>query len=312
MGICLPIALLSLVVAADRGADGLEPLPGNPRTVSSPRELLELAGIGPDQFERLTDGVAWQATEDEVLLKILFRLGRFRLAEIEGWARDDPEPAELAEDPSARRGEMFRLRGRVVRAEVVRLPADEAERFELNEYYRCELVLEQKAAPAIVFARTLPRAGTTGGPVDARSGALGMFLKAGRDDQRRWRPVFAARRIAWYPPTRLGELGMDVGLFDDLRGAEPEDRRARSPASRSPVCRQQAGGGARNRCGADPGNSFTRGAGGRAGPRRGSCSPQPKTSCDGRAPRVSPSCPCSMSPCVNRGVWYSCRARRGR
>jgi len=223
MGACLPIALLALMAPADQSADAPGTLAAaKPGTISSPRELLELAGVGRGQLDRLADGTAWQKGEDEVLLKVLFRLGRFRPAEIEGWARDDLPPAELARDPSAYRGELFRLRGRVVRAEVVRLPPERAERFELNEFYRCQFVLENGAVPAVVFARTIPRAWATGEPIDERSGAFGMFLKAGSEEAGR-RPIFAARRLAWYPPTRLGELGMDVGLFDDLRGGQPDD-----------------------------------------------------------------------------------------
>jgi hypothetical protein len=45
---------------------------------------------------------------------------------------------------------------------------------------------------------------------------LGFFLKLAGEEGRS-EPNFVARRIAWYPHTPLGDLGMDAGLFDGLR-----------------------------------------------------------------------------------------------
>ena len=189
---------------------------------SGPRELLHLFGIDQSHFDHVADGVPWRESENELLLKIVFRLPRFRLTEIEGWARDDLEPAELAEDPEAYRGEIFRLFGRVISLTAVEPPPEVVQLFELSRYYRCEFLLDGQQS-AVVFARTVPQAWKTDEPIDESAGALGMFLKVGSEDLNRPQPYFVASRIAWHPPTRLGKLGMDVGLFDDLK--KRKDRR---------------------------------------------------------------------------------------
>jgi len=184
---------------------------------SRPRELLELFGIDQSHFEQLTDGVPWQPSENEILLKIMFRMRDFRLEEIEGWARDDFPWGKKIEDLNALRGEVFRFRGRVVSVEALRPIVEVRERFEIDEYYRCKFLLEDGGRSAVVFAQAVPSKWKRGVPIDHRAGAIGFFLKLGRNETGEPEPVFVARRVAWYPDTRLGNLGMDIGLFDDLR-----------------------------------------------------------------------------------------------
>ncbi len=66
---------------------------------------------------------------------------------------------------------------------------------------------------------------------DEPIGVQGLLVKnAGTTDAPH--PVFFARRPAWYPETYLGELGMDYGLYDDVRDVtERPEARARSPLS---------------------------------------------------------------------------------
>jgi len=49
-----------------------------------------------------------------------------------------------------------------------------------------------------------------------RATARGVFLKLESDDPQRPTPVFVATRVAWHPDTPLGNLGMDVGLLDEV------------------------------------------------------------------------------------------------
>jgi hypothetical protein len=195
-----------------------------PPTIRGPRDLLDLQGIDQSHFDQLTDGVPWQADENETLLKIMYRLHRdFRPAEVEQWSRGKPEPARLAGDPDASRGEIFALAGRVVSVEICRPAKEAARRFELSEYYRCGFVLADDRQPAVVFAHTIPQAWKKDRPRDARAGALALFLKLGSKTPDQPLPIFVTSRIAWYPPTPLGDLGMDVGLFDDLRPGASAD-----------------------------------------------------------------------------------------
>jgi len=195
-----------------------------PPEISGPRDLFDLQGIDQSHFDLLTDGTPWQEGENETLLKIMYRLHRnFQPMDVESWCLGDPRPAVLARDPDAYRGEIFRLAGRVVSLEVRRPAPEVARRFELDEYYRCEFLLGEEEHPVVLFSHTVPEAWKAQPPTDARAGAFGVFLKLVGDDPGQPVPVFVTSRVAWYAPTRLGDLGFDCGLFDDLRPREAAD-----------------------------------------------------------------------------------------
>ncbi len=50
------------------------------------------------------------------------------------------------------------------------------------------------------------------------------FPGASQFEARNSRAVFLAARMAWYPSTYLGQLGMDVGLLDDVPVQPPPKR----------------------------------------------------------------------------------------
>ncbi len=209
------LAAAVLLVCAARGvaAEGVA-VP----EITGPRDLFALQGIDQSHFDMLVDGTPWREGENETLLKVMYRLDRdFRPIQMESWCRGDAEPQALADDPDAARGRIFRLAGRVVSIEVRRPVPEVARRFELREYYRCRFRLGDTEQPAVLFAHTIPEAWKAREGIDFRAGALAVFLKLAGDDPGRPVPVFVASRVAWYPPTPLGDLGFDWGLFDDLR-----------------------------------------------------------------------------------------------
>jgi hypothetical protein len=219
---------LAIVIAAIAGAASPPTADETEQStaVTDLRGLLELWGVDQSHFDGLTDGVPWQEGENELLLKILFRLERIGRSQFEAWSKGEPDPGKLATDPDAPRGDVFHVQGRVTLVEVHRPVEEVRERFELDEYYRCHFRLGQGSQGAIIFARTIPDAWRRGEPMDERAGALAAFLKIAGDDQAGPLPVLVTSRIAWYPKTPLGDLGMDVGLLDDV-GADqsqvPED-----------------------------------------------------------------------------------------
>jgi hypothetical protein len=199
-----------------------------PLPVSGPRDLLRRYGVDDSQFDRLRDGRPVGDDENELLLKVMFWLRSFSLASIERWARDDWTLAELVKQCEANRGQIFPLVGRVTLVEVRRPVPEVVDRFELERYYRAEFVLAD-GQPAVVFTRNVPKPWQEGAEVDARAGAKGMFLKLAGADRDRPVPVFVAPRIAWHPENLLGNLGMDVGLFDHVenrKGLTGHDREA--------------------------------------------------------------------------------------
>jgi hypothetical protein len=182
--------------------------------IADPRKLFELYGIDASHFAKFTDGHPWQEQEDEILMKIFYRLPNLRPADLERWARP-LHPVKLAEEPDTHRGQVYRIEGRAVSVDVERPLPEMAERLGLDRYYRVELELPQ-GHRADVFARDIPDAWTRSAELDEQAEALGFFLKVAGQTNQAAAPVFVAPRVAWYPNTLLGSLGMDVGLLDDV------------------------------------------------------------------------------------------------
>jgi hypothetical protein len=201
-----------------------------PFVASGPRGVLELMGIGQEHFDRFIDGRPWHEDEEEVLLKLIYRIGRdFQGIDIEQWSHGTFRPDDVQDNPGAYRGEVFHILGQVVRVESEELDAELAETLELNRFYRCEFVLGQSGERATVFSQTIPEAWKVGEKIAEQAGAYGYFLKLASDDSGRDVSTFIARRIAWYPPTPLGRLGMDCGLLDDVRMGTPGVKGSDSP-----------------------------------------------------------------------------------
>ena len=201
-----------------------------PFVASGPRGVFELVGIGQEHFDRFIDGRPWHEDEEKVLLKLMYRIGRdFQGMDVEQWSHGKFRPADVRDNPGAYRGEVFHVLGRVVRVEPREPDAELAETFALDRYYRCEFVLGQPPERATVFSRTIPEAWKVGEKISERAAAYGYFLKLASDDSGREVPTFVALRIAWYPPTPLGRLGMDCGLLDDVRMGTPSVKGSDSP-----------------------------------------------------------------------------------
>ncbi|MEN6495892.1 MAG: hypothetical protein ABFD16_16545 [Thermoguttaceae bacterium] len=203
-----------------------------PENVSGPRDLLRFYEIDKSHFARLTDGNLWQEGENELLFRIMFRLRDFRLMDIERWARPLVSATELAAKPDDARGEFFRLQGRVTSVTLCQPLSEIVDRFEMKPYYRCDLLLGEQRQVAIVFTQTIPQAWKPDQPIDERAGGIGMFLKLASADAQQPTPIFVAPRVAWYPNTVLGDLGMDYGLFDDLKPEEPDGQQGHAVQSK--------------------------------------------------------------------------------
>jgi hypothetical protein len=217
-------AELSQQAGPGQAAESSRTQPANPpgeeaelSPISGPRELLRSHGVDDSCFESLADGQPLSDPESETLLKVMFWMLRdFRRQDVEQWARRELDLDRLVDNPKADRGQLFLLSGRVTGVEVRRpLPAV-AQRFELDQYYRCEFVLDGRQQPAVIFAAGVPRRWQEGKPIDERAGAFGLFLKLTSRDPARPVPLFVSPHMAWHPPTLLGRLGMDVALLDDV------------------------------------------------------------------------------------------------
>ncbi len=199
------------------------------RRLTSPRELLHLFSIDDSQLAVFVDGEPLGARDEETILSILYRLPRFPLNDLQRWAKPSEELAAVAANPGSHRADAFLLRGRTMNIERVEILPETAEHLEFDHYYRVMASLDGRPDVAVLCVREIPEAWLRDGAGNQPISAIGLFLKQGRVSDDRTEYVFATPRVAWLPDqsdaargitpdqTYLASLGMDIGLFDDVR-----------------------------------------------------------------------------------------------
>lgn len=202
-----------------------EPTPANePAQTSSPRSLLELFGVA-DWLDRAADGADFPPEGDDLLWRSLYAVRRLPLAEIDRCQRQE-SLQDLRAAPGKFRGEIVALTGTLSGLTHCDPSVKARDDFNLAGYDRCEIEVGPERQRAIVYALRLPKKWQAESPLSQRVGVKGMFVRlAGEED--RSAPILVARRVAWYPQTPLGDLDMDVGLFDDVstsHGLSASDR----------------------------------------------------------------------------------------
>ncbi len=192
-----------------------------------PKELFEVGGISNDQIAELRSAEPWNSSCNETLRRMLFRIQKdVRPSDLERWSLGEVDLGRLAEDPGAYALAVFRLKGRVLLAEPYRLSAKEGDEGDLTSIWRCRMELDRQPKGIDVFTARVPKAWKTGEPIDEPSEAWAFFVKASTQEEGRPAACFLAGRMAWYPPTYLGRLGMDVGLLDDVDVEPPPSKAA--------------------------------------------------------------------------------------
>ena len=144
----------------------------------SARQMLEMYGIDESQWLRLEDGRPLVDSEHELLYKILFRMPRFLLEDIERWQHYDPDWAEVAAEAEANRGEMYLVKGTAVLAEQIEMIPELATLYEFEHYYRVTLK-HGDGRTAYVYTRRAPSEWPLGEPIEQRAHVSGMLLKVG-------------------------------------------------------------------------------------------------------------------------------------
>ena len=218
-------------------SDGQSPIVARPAT---PRDLLAAFDVDDQQLETFVDQAGFAEAERSVLQRILFRLPQISVGMMEEWADDQWRESDLQSEPRLNRGLCFALRGTVRRIDREMVPATDAVALELPFYHRALVELDHGRGAAVVFARTIPRAWEGKDNLAEPFSAHGLFIKTQPADASS-QLVFAASRLAWFPTAidphqgvrasqlQLARLGMDIGLFDDVRdlnrrALRPEDR----------------------------------------------------------------------------------------
>ncbi len=214
--------------------------PKSDAPTQSPREYVaEKWDFTDDVWQRFVDGQAIAAAdesrEDEAatLLKLVNNLSRLPTESVEAWTQDEAGLATLVDDPSAHRGEIFRIEGRATRCERVVIGDELAKFFDFEAVYRTEIRPDDAGPVCVVYSPAAPRGWLRdangkmkpSAQLDERTAAVAMFVKRGGeyaigneagDDAARPSLVFVARRLSWWPISLLAQLGMDMALFDEV------------------------------------------------------------------------------------------------
>jgi hypothetical protein len=209
--------------------DKLGDLPA--RRLASARELLNLFNVDESHLAAFTDGQPLGAEDEETLVKILYRLPRFPLNDLHRWARSTDELSSIAELPEEHRCDVVKLHGRTTKIERTDLLPEAAERFEFDHYFRVTVQLDDAPNSILLCTRSIPPSWSSSQTRNQPVSASGLFLKLGETIDGQPEFVFATPRIAWHPDevdeplgvtndhVYLASLGMDVGLFADVRVA---------------------------------------------------------------------------------------------
>jgi hypothetical protein len=189
-----------------------------PQPVPEVRELLDLFHVAPEQFSSASAD-AFAAEGDEHLWRWLYAAKRFLLKDFDRWKLPGLTPASLARGkggPQRYIGQIVAWSGMAQQVSVVKLRAQFSERFGFSECYRCRLSVGEGHQPVDVYALHVPSAWQPGKAINERASVVGFVARLPVADDGAVRPVLVARRVAWFPETVLGDLGMDAGLFDEL------------------------------------------------------------------------------------------------
>ena len=170
------------------------------RPPEGPLEILERFDIGPSRMEGFFNGQAWTPSEEETLIRILYRFPRLGLDNLMRWRKKDVSWDEVVAAPWNYRGQIFRLEGRAKRVVRETIHPEMAERFEMSHYYRVTLELDNTTFSAVVLARRVPEAWQLDAEIDEPAAMDAIFLKIGEQRDAPSPPlIFAAGNVGWFP-----------------------------------------------------------------------------------------------------------------
>jgi hypothetical protein len=168
----------------------------------------------------------------------------------QGISKPLPDFSVLVNDPAQFRGRAFELKGRVVFVREIALNPVEKKRFRIPSIFRCRFCVEERHVADILTA-FVPAAWKQNEPINERASVTGIYIKRLRSNESisdksevtksefteskfteskftesevtgsvftesEFVPFLVAPRIQWFPDTFLGNLGFDVGSFDQV------------------------------------------------------------------------------------------------
>ena len=213
--------MLAFVVAAVTAATSVH---AADRAAGTPADFLKTWNLDRTARAALEQPGPWDAGKMQVCLRLLARLALAPPDAYATWAESSvPAPASLPPPGDA----FVTLEGRAVFAAPLGLPPDQAE---IANRPAIDVVRVQTAAGIVdVIADAVPKAWPRWHAIDEPVSVVGLPVSTGTGPRPEppagtaaiWpaKPaslLVVARRVAWHPPTPLGALGMDYGLFDTV------------------------------------------------------------------------------------------------
>ena len=155
------------------------------------RQVLQLAGLGPEKIESHFQETELKEVDWQLLSQLLARLEQYSAEQLAGWT--SPEADELAI------GNLYQMKGKIAAVEQLELPAELLPLFKQAKLYRCRLLGEDGQRERLVLSPHVPKAWRER---DLSSGErvrfLGIML-ANSGGEKQDRVVLLTNHLAWFP-----------------------------------------------------------------------------------------------------------------
>lgn len=172
----------------------------------------------------LEEPSAWSPAKQEIAVRVLARLTRVPANLATQWTADAVDLASLAA-PQRVQDRLVKVDGRARFVATVPLAEEESEVAGRRQLEIVRIVTNEGTA-VDVLADHVPKAWPRSTAIDEPAAAVGLPLSEGQgaavvpagDAPADAAPavLLAAASVGWFPPTPLGAIGMDYGLFDSV------------------------------------------------------------------------------------------------
>jgi hypothetical protein len=186
--------------------------------------LLEGLGFNAALLGRFEAGKPAADDDRAAQISMMAALRQVAQLDLDRYAQTPAKPAELGESSQ---GRLRHVRGKLKSIKPIELTDDEVGRLypELDNLksddprrrlFLSEVTADDGGPSVSVVSMRMPSQLVPRDGLDERVAVQGLLVKnAGTAEAPH--PVLYARRLAWYPRTPLGDLGMDYSLYDDVR-----------------------------------------------------------------------------------------------
>lgn len=229
MSAVVAMTVASAIATAEGEGSAEVPL----RVRQSLASYLDTFRLGPDARGSLDAESGWSEAKQNLCLRLLMRLLSAPSGPAAEWRAHAGPFAEALRSPELFRDRLVRVDGRAVFVAPMKLPPDQAELHDRRSFDLVRIVANDGGVVDVVtdaapkswkrWAAIEERAAAVGIAASglAAEGAVGPSPTSPDSSQAAWpaeprRLLVVATRVAWFPDTPLGRLGMDYGLFDTV------------------------------------------------------------------------------------------------